>query len=337
MEVFGLSSMRVTETPAGSIRVEQQFTVPLELAHRASRAYYIIPEINWGNAAHRSLWAIKDSWAGVCEFLEHLSRCSPVELMQYSQNLANQSELERVKGELGLSARDTAIPYGKTDPYQGRWQEILWRLLEQGDGIRGQISRLNGVSSLARAKQWIGQNTVSISGDRVVPLGDPHHLDLLSPNLKRRVLARNIKPFTALWIEEDGSLEVASYKSRKHMLAHIEQEIGEGEQAEVDFIAPQLRQGWQGQPLEARMVKNQTQVRLVTRGLIKLSSAPGTGGYLRQASYQREQGCMDSEQLTARRTRTLPSGLSGPHIKPVNTRPTPRGKLTCIQPENPYA
>lgn len=336
MEIFGFSCLKVTRTGAGSLKIEQRFSVPLEKAHRASGAYYVVPEVNWGNAVRQPLWGVKQSHAAIREFMEHLTERSPVELMQLSQNLGHQSDLARVKNKLGLSEADTNIPYQADSPYRERWQEILWHLLREKQDIYRQIERFNGVARLETVEKWLKHQTVKTEPNLHMPIIQEHSLDIYSPDLKNRVLLRCKPPFLALFISEDNPRpRLNRYPDRQSMLAAARRVLVSRGGTDMDMLSPHLKPFWRGQPLEAHMVRpwGKSKLRLSTSNISDTESqAKELRGYLRHA--QSGEQAIDRSILPEVKSRILSSGLVHPGLQPVESRPEPNGKLVCLKPQS---
>lgn len=326
MEVFGFCALTVKETPAGSLELRQEASVPLGHAHRAGKPFIYLDELSWKASSSGRMMAIGHSHRAACEILTELTERPATELMTICQEISNPRRLNQAKQELGLSSEDLIIPYNETPEARERWQTMLDLLLKESEDISASLKKMGWVGDLHRARRWIEKATLALpDGRRIIDCGS-RGLDLITPDLSRRYLLSAGPPWTL--VERAEKTRLYSFASRQEMLKWAEGRL-QTDPGDPRMIPSYLKDKWQGQPLDAEAVDIGARGRLGLAVSDLMSKAER--GYLRTSS----EG-LDEESKRALAPQTLPGGLFHPGLAPVQGRPAPRGRIQIKAPRGLY-
>lgn len=326
MEIFGFCALSVKKTAAGSLELKQQATVPLQHAHRASKPFIYLDQLDWKASSGGRMVAIDNSHGGACEILEELSRRPATELMTSCQALSNPRQLNQAKKELGFSSEDLIIPYNETPEAREKWQAMLDFLLRQSKDISTSLKKLGWVGDREATRRWLKKDTLALpDGRRVIDCGR-RGLDLITPDFSRRYLLSGTPPWVL--VERADRTKLKSFRSRQEMICWVEERL-QTAPGDPRAILNYLKDSWKGQPLDAEAIDVGTRGRL---GLtVSELMTQAERGYVCSSS----EGLEDEHKLSLA-PRTLPGGLFHPGLAPVQGRPAPRGRIQIKAPRGLY-
>lgn len=318
VDVFGFSALSVRETSSGSLEIRQRLSVPLEAAFTASSPYFAIPELDWHCTASSPMLAIDQSWASVTEALERIADLDALELMTAAQSLSSSRELNQATSELGFSPQELIVPYSKQGQTRDKWLLVVDKLLKREQHLHKTLTRLRWISDKQSALHWIKASCRLIAPHISVPYAQPHQLDLLSPDLTRRVILGHREPFRGLLVDKRPRLfEFVSFKE----MVEWATETLDRPPGDPSMISTGLRKVWDGEPLATQLVRPYASRDLILRPGQIMKPSQGQRGYLKSKG--------ERQDLKHLAPHTLPSGMINPALPALKSRVIPRG-TSCL-------